>query len=218
MKSFVPALCIALSLISNVAALPAADIETRTDYPTVIPGPGLPSIESLGLTSAEYYRKKPSVRDDREWMDSAILYIARSPNELIKVLLRLICWKHAILAYARRTRLRMSMIRLPALTTLSALATMTVALPAITFSSAAPVALRLLGPTSRELVLRLALGKLFDHCRCFQFHSLIDQRSRDVALAVEWIFTNCNNGGQVGGSCAANGNGGLVVGVENINW
>jgi hypothetical protein len=72
MKSFVPALCIVLGLISNVAALPAADVETRTDYPTVVPGPGLPSLESLGLTSAELYTKKPSVRDDREWMDYSI--------------------------------------------------------------------------------------------------------------------------------------------------
>ena len=84
MKSFVPALCIVVGLISNVAALPAADVEARTDYPTVIPGPGLPSLESLGLTSADLYTKKPSVRDDREWMDFAILYIARSPNELIR--------------------------------------------------------------------------------------------------------------------------------------
>jgi hypothetical protein len=93
---------------------------------------------------------------------------------------------------------------------------MPVVLAAIIYNSAKPVALRLLGPTYRELVLRLALGKLFDHCRCF--HSLIHRRSYDVSLAVQWVFTNCNNGGQVGGSCAANGNGFLVVGVENIDW
>ncbi|KAJ3968311.1 hypothetical protein EV361DRAFT_785511, partial [Lentinula raphanica] len=37
----------------------------------------------------------------------------------------------------------------------------------------------------------------------------------DVALAVQWIFTNCNVGGQVGGAAAAYGNGNLIVGVEN---
>lgn len=42
--------------------------------------------------------------------------------------------------------------------------------------------------------------------------------SYDVALAVQWIFTYCNVNGNVGGSCAANGNGNLIVGVENINW
>ncbi|KAJ3840648.1 hypothetical protein F5878DRAFT_522322, partial [Lentinula raphanica] len=40
-------------------------------------------------------------------------------------------------------------------------------------------------------------------------------RCSDVALAVQWIFTYCNVGGQVGGAAAANGNGYLVVGVEN---
>ncbi|KAJ3719166.1 hypothetical protein C8R42DRAFT_643451 [Lentinula raphanica] len=50
-------------------------------------------------------------------------------------------------------------------------------------------------------------------------------RCSDVALAVQWIFTYCNVGGQVGGglnerlgAAAANGNGYLVVGVENIDW
>ncbi|KAJ3992867.1 hypothetical protein F5050DRAFT_1714948 [Lentinula boryana] len=40
----------------------------------------------------------------------------------------------------------------------------------------------------------------------------------DVALGVQWIFTNCNVGGLVGGAAAANGNGFLIVGVENIDW
>ncbi|KAK2610066.1 hypothetical protein N8I77_003523 [Diaporthe amygdali] len=33
----------------------------------------------------------------------------------------------------------------------------------------------------------------------------------DVALGVQWVFTNCNSGGQVAGSAAAYGNGDLVV-------
>ncbi|KAH9475652.1 hypothetical protein JR316_0011209 [Psilocybe cubensis] len=41
---------------------------------------------------------------------------------------------------------------------------------------------------------------------------------KDVATAVQWIFTNCNVGGRVGGADAAYGNGDLVVGVYNTNW
>ncbi|KAF9223917.1 hypothetical protein BS17DRAFT_125633 [Gyrodon lividus] len=41
---------------------------------------------------------------------------------------------------------------------------------------------------------------------------------RDVATAVQWVFTNCNVGGSVGGSAAANGNDGLAVNVDNVNW
>ncbi|CCM03422.1 uncharacterized protein FIBRA_05553 [Fibroporia radiculosa] len=40
----------------------------------------------------------------------------------------------------------------------------------------------------------------------------------DAALGVQWIFTNCNQGGQVGGSQAANGNGDLIMSVDNISW
>ncbi|CCM06405.1 uncharacterized protein FIBRA_08666 [Fibroporia radiculosa] len=40
----------------------------------------------------------------------------------------------------------------------------------------------------------------------------------DAALGVQWIFTYCNNGGQVGGSAAANGNGNLIMSVDNISW
>ncbi|KAF8838063.1 hypothetical protein BDN67DRAFT_982806 [Paxillus ammoniavirescens] len=41
---------------------------------------------------------------------------------------------------------------------------------------------------------------------------------RDVATAVQWIFTYCNVGGEVGGSDAAYGNGDLIVSVDNVNW
>jgi len=38
----------------------AAVIEERTEYPEVIPGPGLPSLASLNLTSAELYERVPT--------------------------------------------------------------------------------------------------------------------------------------------------------------
>ncbi|KAJ3760401.1 hypothetical protein EV360DRAFT_81197 [Lentinula raphanica] len=40
---------------------------------------------------------------------------------------------------------------------------------------------------------------------------------KDVGLTVQWIFTNCNVNGQVGGSGAANGNGDLLVAVTNVD-
>ena len=51
---FLKSVCAMLLLLVNVAhAVPA-------EFPTVIPGPGLPSLESLGLTSAELYERAPS--------------------------------------------------------------------------------------------------------------------------------------------------------------
>ena len=49
----------AFSLVQS-AALPA---EATTVYPEVIPGPGLPSLASLGLTSADLYNRK--IEDNR---------------------------------------------------------------------------------------------------------------------------------------------------------
>ncbi|CAA7266216.1 unnamed protein product [Cyclocybe aegerita] len=56
------ALLCALASLSNVAALPTADNAVE-----VIPGPGLPSLASLGLTSADLFKKVPKIiaaRDD----------------------------------------------------------------------------------------------------------------------------------------------------------
>jgi hypothetical protein len=44
-------LLVALAFASNVAAVPTAET-----YPEVIPGPGIPSLASLGLTSADLYK------------------------------------------------------------------------------------------------------------------------------------------------------------------
>ncbi|CAA7266214.1 unnamed protein product [Cyclocybe aegerita] len=48
-------LCVLASL-GNVAALPTADNAVE-----VIPGPGLPSLVSLGLTSADLFKKVPEI-------------------------------------------------------------------------------------------------------------------------------------------------------------
>ena len=44
-----------LSLVSLQAVSASPIIEAREDYPEVIPGEGLPSLESLGLTTAQLY-------------------------------------------------------------------------------------------------------------------------------------------------------------------
>ena len=50
---------LALSSLNNVAALMPAN-EPSKGYPDVIPGPGLPSLEELGLTSEKLYTTVPT--------------------------------------------------------------------------------------------------------------------------------------------------------------
>ncbi|KAJ7320957.1 hypothetical protein DFH08DRAFT_970263 [Mycena albidolilacea] len=48
---------ISVSVVSIVSAIPTV---TDSDFPEVIPGPGLPSLASLGLTSEELYKRVPT--------------------------------------------------------------------------------------------------------------------------------------------------------------
>jgi hypothetical protein len=59
----------ALVLLSlrAVSALPTAE----TIYPEVIPGPGLPSLAELGLTSAQLYTMKPECRQPSIYISQA---------------------------------------------------------------------------------------------------------------------------------------------------
>uniref|UniRef100_A0A8H7XK45 Uncharacterized protein n=1 Tax=Psilocybe cubensis TaxID=181762 RepID=A0A8H7XK45_PSICU len=57
------ALCFLVSALTCIIAAPATSEDaklppTDSEYPEVIPGPGLPSLESLGLTSADLYRNR----------------------------------------------------------------------------------------------------------------------------------------------------------------
>ncbi|KAJ7222810.1 hypothetical protein C8J57DRAFT_1593205 [Mycena rebaudengoi] len=52
---FAHLLAFTICAVDVALALPTAD-----DYPEVIPGPGLPSLASLNLTSAELYQRVPS--------------------------------------------------------------------------------------------------------------------------------------------------------------
>lgn len=58
--TYLYAFILALTTLKTAAALPTSE----QVYPEVIPGPGLPSLASLNLTSAELYQKKlpPSKR------------------------------------------------------------------------------------------------------------------------------------------------------------
>ncbi|KAF2132495.1 hypothetical protein P153DRAFT_308806 [Dothidotthia symphoricarpi CBS 119687] len=49
---FTSAFIVALASLQTATAGP---IEAREEYPEVVPGPGLPSLESLGLTTAQLY-------------------------------------------------------------------------------------------------------------------------------------------------------------------
>ncbi|KAF1846668.1 uncharacterized protein K460DRAFT_417705 [Cucurbitaria berberidis CBS 394.84] len=50
---FISSLLFSLASLQAVSATPI--VEAREKYPDVIPGPGLPSLESLGLTTAKLY-------------------------------------------------------------------------------------------------------------------------------------------------------------------
>ena len=59
-KSMFLSTAILLAIFNGINALPA---ETAKVYPEVIPGPGLPSLASLGLTSADLYTMTPEFGD-----------------------------------------------------------------------------------------------------------------------------------------------------------
>lgn len=65
MTSFLKFLTVALGAVTLVNAGPTAEVKavpTVEDYPEVIPGPGLPSLASLNLTSADLYKRVPAAR------------------------------------------------------------------------------------------------------------------------------------------------------------
>lgn len=63
MAKFFIASLLGLASLQGVMAAPAAEV-----YPEVIPGPGLPSLAELGLTSAQLYEMgTPEGRNTREF-------------------------------------------------------------------------------------------------------------------------------------------------------
>lgn len=51
---FISSLILSLASLQAVSTSPVNEVR-ETTYPDVIPGPGLPSLQSLGLTSAQLY-------------------------------------------------------------------------------------------------------------------------------------------------------------------
>ncbi|KAI0059302.1 hypothetical protein BV25DRAFT_1779087, partial [Artomyces pyxidatus] len=157
----------ALFLIA-ATALSTFAVAAPAVHPTVVPGPGLPTLAELGLTSEELYARPPSLRT-RAALYSPVCqtYSTGSVDNVIA------CFNYleAIGGHA-----------------------CTVA-QNVQFCYAGDAQVMGSNVSGTESASSLC---------------------SDVALAVQWIFTYCNDGGQVGGSQAANGNGYLIVGVENI--
>lgn len=62
MPSPITPIVLAMAFVQAVVATPKTEVinVVARDRPEVVPGPGLPSLESLNLTSAELYEMKPT--------------------------------------------------------------------------------------------------------------------------------------------------------------
>lgn len=69
-STYLTALLAALTMFSPVAALPKA---VRTVYPEVIPGPGMPSLASLNLTSEQLYNM-PLTQEATDFVERSTLF------------------------------------------------------------------------------------------------------------------------------------------------
>lgn len=71
----------AIVIVQAVVAIPTSQVSDvlPRDYPEVIPGPGLPSLASLNLTSAELYEMTPA--STHHLFPHLIAYRARSPAD-----------------------------------------------------------------------------------------------------------------------------------------
>ncbi|KAF1841381.1 uncharacterized protein K460DRAFT_397621 [Cucurbitaria berberidis CBS 394.84] len=84
----IPALV--MGLVSLASAAPAA-VEVRAEVPEVIPGPGMPSLQSLGLTSEYLYSLgKPDVPSD----EMSILVDPRCSNNYGNVNNAIACYNY----------------------------------------------------------------------------------------------------------------------------
>ncbi|KAJ3719156.1 hypothetical protein C8R42DRAFT_628616 [Lentinula raphanica] len=153
-------------------------VSRKTTYPEVVPGPGLPSLAELNLTSEALYTMTPSFLENREsefsgrselWTNTCFTYTTANVDDVIA------CFNYLENIGSTNCGVENTNVQFCYAGTAQ-----------ITGSS-------IVGPSASSLC-------------------------SDVALGVQWIFTYCNVGGQVGGDAAANGNGDLIVGVENINW
>ncbi|KAF9523321.1 hypothetical protein CPB83DRAFT_910754 [Crepidotus variabilis] len=163
-------------LLASVALFITGVHASPTVYPEFIPGPGLPSLKSLNLTSKNLYDMKP------QW-------ISTPPSELEARSFNNECLQPT--ANVDDT--------ISCFNYLVSIGNSECTVPANLNENAYFVAMgeaMIVGLNQHETA-----GATSSSCR-------------DVALAVQWLFINCNQGGRVGGRAVANGNGDLVVEVQ----
>ncbi|KAI0059299.1 hypothetical protein BV25DRAFT_1137433 [Artomyces pyxidatus] len=156
--------------LAAATALSTFAVAAPTVHPTVVPGPGLPTLAELGITSEELYARPPSLQARAALYDPVCeTYTTADVDNVIA------CFNYLESIGGNACTVDGDNVQ-------------------FCYSGDAQVTGSNISGT----------GSASSLC--------------DVALGLQWIFTYCNQGGQVGGSQAANGNGYLIVGVENINW
>ncbi|KAH9220070.1 hypothetical protein DL95DRAFT_456979 [Leptodontidium sp. 2 PMI_412] len=178
------------TLILSTTALPT---ETATFYPEVIPGPGMPSLAELGLTSEQLYTTTPNLREQYilTYGHSTSLAFRNSFTTLYNGECR-----HCPDALANVDSVIACFNYLMSLGTSGCGVDRYNGKRFCTSGNA------------KVDGLNYTPG---------QANPTKSYRS-DVALAVQWIFNHCNSGGQVRGSQAANGNGELVIRAQHVNY
>ncbi|KAJ3719155.1 hypothetical protein C8R42DRAFT_643442 [Lentinula raphanica] len=171
---------IATSLTGNVAH-GLSTTTKRTIYPEVHPGPGLPTLAELNLTSEALYTISPKF-DSRELGDQPAL--------------------------ASRSSLYTDNCQ--------TYSTANVDDVIACFNYLENIGSNTCGFSGDNVQFCYAGTAQITGSNIFE-DPVVASLCSDVALGVQWIFTYCNVGGQVGGLAAAYGNGDLIVGVENVD-
>ncbi|CCM03419.1 uncharacterized protein FIBRA_05550 [Fibroporia radiculosa] len=146
----------------------------------VIPGPGFPSLESLGLTSEELFAKGPLPA-----LTSRITELQKRYDNVCQT------WSTGSVDNV-----------IACFNYLEALGTQACGVSG--------------GPESSVIMCTAGDAEVSGVNISNEFSA--SSYCSNAVLGVQWIFTYRNNGGQVGGSAAANGNGNLVMSVDNVSW
>ncbi|KAH9475647.1 hypothetical protein JR316_0011202 [Psilocybe cubensis] len=182
------------SLVALVSTTITLVHSSPTVYPDVIPGPGLPSLEFLNLTSKDLYTMTPPTFDlslnsrsanfDAEWYDDN-----STPFQT-----------------TNRTSCSFTFTTGDVDNTIAC------------FNYLVSIGNNACVVSADNVEFCRAGDASIGGSNLHQTSGAASSACRDVATAVQWIFTNCNVGGRVGGADAAYGNGDLVVGVYNVDW
>ncbi|KAF9223912.1 hypothetical protein BS17DRAFT_767105 [Gyrodon lividus] len=167
--SFAALLC---ALTSAVSAVPA----TTPDYPEVIPGPGLPSLVSLGLTSADLHAMGPPPSLTERTAGAEL-------DPELKKRYTNICQTYSMGGVDNVIAC---------------------------FNYLNSIGNNACGVNGENVVFCTA-GDAGVGGSNISGGPSASSACRDVATGVQWVFTYCNVGGEVGGSAAAYGNGDLIL-------